>query len=126
MVEYLDARLNLLVQAGDLAKELMQELLAIPAAFERARHETLKLKVALALADDWQREGKIASLDLPEGTNVAGLAAGMLTIARAEADRRREVNELAQRIENKTPIDAAPQAVEAERGHAQRLARVAP
>ena len=124
LVEYLDARQKLLLQAGDAAKALKQELLAIPAAFDRARHETLKLKAALELAEDWQREGKIASFDSPEGTNVASLAIRMRTIAQAEADRRREVSELEQRIENTTPIEAARQELETEQANNQRLRAV--
>ena len=124
LVEYLDARLKLMLQAGDAAKALKQELLAIPAAFERARHETLKLKAALDLAEDWQREGRIASVDSPEGTNVASLATRMRTIAQAEADRRREVNELEQRIENTTPMETARRELETEQENNQRLREV--
>jgi small-conductance mechanosensitive channel len=114
LVGYDTRRLELTRQANDLANELMQELLAIPTAFERARHQMVKLKAALKLAKDWQREGKIATFDFPEGTNVASLAASMRTIAQAEAARRREVDKLKQRINNKTPREAARQELEQE------------
>ena len=121
LVRYHTRRLELTSQANDVANELMQELLAIPTAFERARRQTVTLKAALELAEDWQREGKIASLGFPEGTNVATLAERMRTIAQAEAARRREVDELEQRISNKTLTEAARQVLEQEQEKNQRL-----
>ena len=121
MVRYHTRRLELARQTNDVANALMQELLAIPTAFERVRRQTVTLKAALQLAEDWQREDKIASLDFPEGTNVARLAASMLTIAQDEASRRREVDELKQRINSKSPVVAAQQDLEQEQEKNTRL-----
>ncbi len=121
LVRYDTRRLELTRQANDVANELMQELLAISTAFERPRHQMVKLKAALKLAEDWQREGKIESIDFPEGANVASLAAWMRTIAQAEAARRREVDELKQRINNKTLIEAARQELEQEQEKNRRF-----
>ncbi len=124
LVLYDTRRLELTGQANDVANELMQELLAIPPAFERARRETVTLKAALKLAEDWQREGKIASVDSPEGTNVASLAVRIRTIALAEAARRREVDELGQRINNDTLLEAARQALEKEQENNERVKNI--
>ena len=124
LVRYHARRLELAGEANKAANELMQELLAIPTAFERARRQTVRLNAALKLAEDWQREGKIASFDAPEGTNVASLAARMRTIAQAEAARRREVAELEQRINNKTLLETARQDLEQEQENNQRFHEV--
>lgn len=121
LVRYDTRRLELPRQANDVADELMQELLATPTAFERARRQTVMLRAALKLAEDWQREGKITSFDFPEGANVASLAAWMRTIAQAEAARRREADELKQRINNKSLIEAAQQELEQEQEKNRRF-----
>ncbi|MCH7808095.1 MAG: mechanosensitive ion channel [Planctomycetes bacterium] len=121
LVRYDTRRLELIRQANDVAGELMEELLAIPTVFERVRRRTVKLKAALKLAEDWQREGKIASFDSPEDANVASLGAWVRTIAEAQADRRREVDELKQRIENKSLMEAARQELEQEEERNRRL-----
>ncbi len=121
LVEYDARRLELTQQANVVADELMKELLTIPTTFERARRKTVTLEAALELAEDWQQEGKIESFDFPEGTDVASLAARMRTIALAEAARRREVDELEQRINNKTLIATAEQALEQEEVKNERL-----
>ena len=64
--------------------------------------------------DDWLNAGKIASFDFPEGANLAGLAASMLRIAQDEASRRREVDELKQRISSKKLLVAAQHELEQE------------
>ena len=112
LIRYDTRRLELTRQANDMASELMQELLAIPTVFEQTRRQTVALRAALGLAEDWQREGKIASFDSPEGANVARLAARMRTIAQAEAARRREVDEVEQRTNDKNPVEAARQELE--------------
>jgi len=124
LIDYDTRRLELARQSNDAASELMQELSAIPTVFERARHQTVKLKAALELAEDWQREGKIATFDVPRDTNPASLAAWMRTIAQAEAARRREVDELEQRIDNKSLIEAARQELEQEQDENQRFHNV--
>ena len=96
LVAYDTRRLELARQANDVANELTQELQAIPTAFERARHLTIKLKAALTLAEEWQRAGEIASFDSPEGASAAGLAGAMWEIADLEASRRSAVHELEQ------------------------------
>ncbi len=124
LVSYHTRRLELDRQEKEVAHELMQELLAIQAAFERARHQTIKLKVALQLAEDGQREGKIASFEVPKGLTVASLAARMRTMGQAEATRRREVDEREPQINDKTRIEAALQALEKEKENNQRLHKV--
>ena len=71
LISYDARRLELTRQEHDIANEFLQELLAIPTAFEQTRRQTVTLTAALELAEDWQREGKIASFDPPEGANVA-------------------------------------------------------
>ncbi len=121
LVRYHTRRLELTRQAKDVANELMQELLAIPTAFERARRQTATLKAALKLAEDWQREGETPSFDFPEGANVARLAAWIRTSAQAEAARRREVEELEQQINNKSLIEAARHELEREQEKNRRF-----
>ena len=123
LFRYHTRRLEMTGQANEVATELMQELLAIPAAFERARRQTVTLKAALKLADDWQREGKIASFDSPEGASVTNLAAQIRTIAQAEAARRREVDELEHR-QDKTVIDAAREELDKEKQNNERLQNI--
>ena len=114
LVRYDTRRLELTRQANDMARELMQELLMIPTAFEQTRRRTVTLRAAIGLAEDWQREGTIASFDSPQGADVASLTARMQTIAQAEATRRREVDELEQRINDKSLVEAARQELEQE------------
>ncbi len=120
LVRYDTRRLELTRQANDVANELMQELLAIPTAFERGRRQTVTLKAALTLAEDWQGEGKIASFEFPEGVSVASLASAMRDMADLEATRRREVHELEQR-QGKTVIDAAREELDKEKQNNGRL-----
>ncbi|MCH8251671.1 MAG: hypothetical protein IID36_04390, partial [Planctomycetes bacterium] len=124
LVLYDTRRLELAGQTNDAASELMQELLAIPTAFEHARRQTVTLKAALKLADDWQGEEKIASFDVPEGTSDVSLAAQIRSLAQAEAARRREVDEIEQRINDKTLIEAARLGLDKEQGNNQRFHEV--
>ena len=121
MVHYDTRRLELTRQANDVAKQFMEELLAIPTAFERARRQTVTLKAALKLAAKLQREGKMASFSSPEDANVASLAARMRSIAQAEAARRREADELEHRTSAKTLMKSARQALEQEQEKNRRL-----
>ncbi len=121
LIDYDTRRLELTGEANEAAGEFMRELLAVPSVFERARRQTVTLKAALKLAEDWQREGRIASLDTPEGANVASLATWMHTIAQTEAARRREVDALKQRIDDKGLIEAARQELEQEQEKNRQL-----
>ncbi len=114
LVSYYTRRVELTLQANAMADELMQELLAIPVAFELTRRETVTLTAACELAEDWQREGEIASFDLPEGVTAASLTARMHATAQTEATRRREVAELEQRINDKSLGEAVREQLEQE------------
>ncbi|MCH7702254.1 MAG: mechanosensitive ion channel, partial [Planctomycetes bacterium] len=120
LVDYLDARLKLMLQASAAAQELLEELAAVPPAFERVRHLTIKLKATLEMADRGQGDGGVATGEVPEGVSVSSLAAAVWTMADLEATRRREVDELEQR-QDKMVIDAAQEELDKEKRNNERL-----
>ncbi|MCZ6654345.1 MAG: mechanosensitive ion channel, partial [Planctomycetota bacterium] len=120
LVEHFDARLNLRRQASDLAKELAEALAAVKPVFERARHQTIKLKVTLDMVARRQRDGDLATVEVPQDVSVSSLAAYMWKMADLEAARRREVEELEQR-QDKKGIDAAGEELDKEEENNQRL-----
>ncbi|MCZ6698824.1 MAG: hypothetical protein O7D94_07845, partial [Planctomycetota bacterium] len=120
LVGYLDARLNLRRKASDLAKELAEAMAAVKPVFERVRHQTIKLKVTLEMVDRRQRDGDLATVEVPEDVSVSSLAADIREMADVEATRRRRVDELEQR-QDKTVMDAAGEELDQEKENYQRL-----
>ena len=120
LVEFLDTRLELRRQASDVAKVLAERLAAVKPTFERARHQTITLKVTLDMVERRQRDGDLATVEIPQDVSVSSLATYMWNMADLEATRRREVEALEQR-QDKTVIDAAEEELDKEKENNQRL-----